>query len=230
MFYFFLVLAVVFAVIFTIRRGKKTDTVSLLLKVIASFCFILLGVSGFLLGKTYSMSLTLLVIIGLVCGLIGDIYLDMKFVYAQDDTIHTFTGFGAFMLGHIFYILFLFLCYGIHPLALIVAVAAGIVIGIAIYLTPKLMKLDYGRFRMISSIYAGILVFVTVYALMLEIAYGHTAAKLLFAVGLVLFLISDLILSQIYFGKDKNTTTNKILNHAAYYAAQILIASSIYFL
>ncbi len=226
-FYLFLALAVVFAAIFTIRRATKTDTVSLLLKTVASLCFILLGFAGRMLGTSHP--LCLYIIAGLVCGLIGDIFLDLKFVYPQDDTLHTFTGFGGFILGHIFYMFFMFLAYGIRPTAIWGSVAAGIVVGFLIYVTPKLMKLDYGKFRLISSCYAALLVFVTVHALMLEITTGHTLAKLLFFVGLVLFLISDLILSQIYFGQDKNTTLNKALNHATYYAGQILIALSIFY-
>lgn len=226
-YYLFLALAVISAAVFTIRRATKTDPVSLLLKTVASFCFILLGFAGRMLGTSHP--LCLFIIAGLVCGLIGDIFLDLKFVYPRDDTLHTFTGFGGFILGHIFYMSFMFLAYGIRPNALWISAAAGAVVGLAIYLTPKLMKLDYGRFRLISSLYAALLVFVTVYALMLEVSAGHTPAKLLFFIGLVLFLISDLILSQIYFGRDKNTTLNKALNHATYYAGQILIAVSIFY-
>lgn len=224
LFYLSLALAVIFAAVFTIRRGTKTDAVSLLLKTIASLCFILLAVTGVLFG--FSDSSGILIITGLVCGLIGDIFLDLKFVYPQDAVLHTFSGFGAFMLGHVFYYIFVFTAYSFRTTGLLIALAAGVLIGIVIFVTPKLMKLDYGRYRVISSVYAGLLVSITVYALYLELATGASASKLLFFIGLVLFLISDLILSQIYFGKDKNTTMNKILNHATYYAGQILIASS----
>ena len=223
----FLILAIVFAAVFTIRRATKTDAVSLLLKTVASLCFILLGCAGRMLGT--SNGLCLFVIAGLVCGLIGDIFLDLKYVYPQDDVLHTFTGFGAFILGHILYMLFMFQAYKIQGTLIWISLAAGVIVGIAIYATPKLMKLNYGKFRLISSFYAALLVFVTVYALLLECTSGHSTAKLLFFIGLVLFLISDLILSQIYFGENKNTTLNKALNHACYYAGQILIAVSIYY-
>lgn len=227
-FYIILALAVVFACVFTIRRGTKTDAVSLLLKTIASLFFILLAIAGILFGGTGGFSI--LLVTGLVCGLIGDIFLDLKFVYPKDQDLHTFTGFGAFMLGHVFYFLFMLFSYKARPVGLLIALGAGILVGILIYVTPKLMKLDYGKFRVISSVYAGVLVYVTVYALYLEVGTIHSIAKLLFFLGLVLFLISDLILSQIYFGNEKNTTLNKILNHATYYAGQILIAASTMYL
>ena len=228
MFYILLVFAVILASVFTIRRGTKTDAVSLLLKTVASLLFILLGLFGVLLSPVKTFPL--LAVAGLVCGLIGDIFLDLKFVYPQDEDLHTFSGFGAFMLGHLFYISFMLFTYGPSLAGAGIACGAGILVGIVIFATPKLMKLNYGKYRSISSIYAGLLVFVTVYALCLELMTGHSLAKLLFFLGLVLFLLSDLILSQIYFGNEKNTTINKILNHATYYAGQILIASSLWFL
>lgn len=224
----FPILAVVFAAIFTVRRSVKTDAVSLLLKAVASLCFILLGFAGKMFGSSTS-AVTLFILAGLVCGLVGDIFLDLKFVYPQDETIHTFSGFGAFILGHLFYMLYLFLFMNVQTTLLLISIGVGILAGILIYATPKLMKLDYGKYRLISSCYAALLVFVTVYALLLEIAGGHSLSRLLFGIGLVLFLISDLILSQIYFGANKNTTLNKALNHATYYAGQILIAMSVFF-
>lgn len=224
----FLILAIVFAAIFTVRRSTKTDAVSLLLKAVASLCFILLGFAGIWFGASASY-VCLLIPAGLVCGLIGDIFLDLKFVYPQDETLHTFSGFGAFILGHLFYMLYLFLFTNVQTTLLLISIGVGILAGILIYATPKLMKLDYGKYRLISACYAALLVFVTVYALLLEIVGGHAISRLLFGIGLVLFLISDLILSQIYFGANKNTTLNKALNHATYYAGQILIAMSVFF-
>lgn len=228
LYYIFLALAVISAAVFTIRRGKKTDAVSLLLKASASFFFILLAVTGLLLGSSHVSAL--FIITGLVCGLIGDIFLDLKFVYPQDETLHTFAGFGAFMLGHVFYFLFMISAYKTNAVGILICLGVGIFAAVIIFVTPKILKLDYGRYRLISAVYAGVLVFVTACSLFLELGTGHSAAKLMFFIGLLLFLISDLILSQIYFGKDKNTTLNKILNHATYYAGQILIAASAAFL
>ena len=49
-------------------------------------------------------------------------------------------------------------------------------------------------------------------------------------VGLVFFLISDLILSGTYFGEGKDRPVDVITNHAAYYIAQFIIATSIAFI
>jgi hypothetical protein len=63
------------------------------------------------------------------------------------------------------------------------------------------------------------------------IAEGWKPQYILMFIGGILFLISDMILSAMYFDKNqsKNTSVNVVLNHATYYAAQFCIASSIMF-
>ena len=52
---------------------------------------------------------------------------------------------------------------------------------------------------------------------------------LMFA-GLVLFLVSDLILSGTYFGEGKNRPVDVVSNHVTYYFGQFLIALSLLYL
>ena len=225
--YIALAAAVILSAVFTVKRASGANYKNLILKVISSFLFILTGCAAF--NANHRPELSLLIIIGLVFGLAGDAFLDMKYVYPKDEIANTFAGFAAFIIGHVFYTLFLLLKYPIGTAHLITAIIVGIVAGVAIFLTPKLMKLDYGQFRVISSCYAAFLVFITVYSILLAIDGGLTSQWLM-GIGLVLFLLSDLVLSQIYFGKDKNTKFNAGINHALYYAGQILIAFSIFFL
>ncbi|MBR3004236.1 MAG: hypothetical protein IKH67_04115 [Lachnospiraceae bacterium] len=225
--YIALVAAVVVSAVFTVKRASGANYKNLILKVISSFLFILTGCAAF--NANHRPEHALLIIIGLVFGLSGDAFLDMKYVYPKDEIANTFAGFASFIIGHVFYTLFLFFKYPAHTAHLITAVIVGVVAGAVIYLTPKLMKLDYGRFRVISSCYAAFLVFITVYSVLMAISFGLTSQWLM-GIGLVLFLLSDLVLSQIYFGKDKNTKFNAGINHALYYAGQILIAFSIFFL
>ena len=225
--YIALAAAVIVSAIFTVRRAKAVTHTNLILKVVSSLLFILLGCASYAAGGRPANAI--FIIIGLVFGLVGDAFLDMKYLYPQDEDAHTFTGFAAFIAGHVFYTLFLFMNYKALPAHIITAVIVGVAAGIIIFATPKLMKLDYGKFRIISSVYAAFLVFITVYALLVAFD-GKDAARWLMGIGLVLFLLSDLVLSQIYFGKDKNTPANAGINHALYYAGQILIAFSIFFL
>lgn len=49
-----------------------------------------------------------------------------------------------------------------------------------------------------------------------------------FTIGMILFLLSDVVLSMMYFGGRPKDKTLCVINHALYYAAQICIASFIY--
>ena len=218
-----LLISLILGAVFTFRRSVKKDVISLLLKTAASAAFILLGFVSF---RASSGAVSIAILPGLVMGLIGDIYLDMKYVFPQYDTMFTFTGFGAFILGHFCYIIFLFSQYPLSVAGLIIALIIGIIAGAWIYMTPDKMKVDYGSFHLISAAYGALLVFITVYSLCLCFA-RFTGARITFFLGILLFLISDLILSQIYFGQDKDTPDNSILNHGTYYLGQILIAASI---
>ena len=63
------------------------------------------------------------------------------------------------------------------------------------------------------------------------IATGFETVWIVMTVGGIFFIISDLILSGMYFDieKSKNTPVNIVLNHATYYIAQFVIAASIMF-
>ena len=214
------------AAVFTIRRGFKKDVVSLLLKTLASICFVILGLCCCLWADNFQSAGV--IITGLIFGMLGDIFLDLKYVDLKNTDAYTAAGFASFIFGHLFFINFIL---GNDPefnMAKIFALAVGIAAGGAIFATPKLLRLDYGKFRFISAFYAAILVFITVYAGIKAFADTRTFTVMFFA-GLVCFLVSDLVLSQIYFGRDKDTPFTAILNHSLYYAAQILIAASIFF-
>ena len=218
-----ILLSLALAAAFTVRRAIRTDDVSLILKTAASAAFIMLG---FVSLRASSGVISIAVLPGLVMGLIGDIYLDLKYVYPKKSTLYTFTGFGAFILGHICYLIFLFSQYPLTAAGLIISLIIALCAGCVIFFMPDKMKVDYGRFHLISSAYGALLAFIVMYSLCLCFA-RFTGARVVFFLGTALFLFSDLVLSQIYFGKDKNTPANSMINHGTYYLAQILIAASI---
>ena len=99
------------------------------------------------------------------------------------------------------------------------------------------MNLDFGPYRWIAAGYG----FVIGTATLLPIAYalhirdlpGHSWQPAVFAVGMVLFLLSDLVLSQIYFQRDRVKADRKInfvLNYLFYFGGQYTLALSLWFL
>ena len=216
---------------FLFLRVKKTDVRSLMLKSATSVMFILTGV--FLaMGKPSLYSA--LIVAGLVCGILGDIWLDMKFMYRQDEKFLTNAGFISFACGHFFYTAAIIT--GAAPsfkaISLLPSLAIAVIASLAVYFGEKLMKLNYGSYKMISALYGGLLFFVTVLGLFTCIFSGFSQNKHLFVffIGGVLFVISDLILSGTYFGEGKNRPVDIVTNHIAYYLAQFVIATSILFM
>ena len=91
--------------IFVYVRVKKGGLAGLFTKTIASVCFILLAVisSTTKTQVSYYGSIAIsMFILGLVCGLIGDIVLDQKVMYEFHSTQYLRAGMVSFSVGHVF--------------------------------------------------------------------------------------------------------------------------------
>ncbi len=170
---------------------------------------------------------------GLLFGLLGDIWLDLKFCYKADDDFYTKMGFLSFAIGHAFY------CAGVvfgvsafNPVAILPALGVALVAALVVFFGEKAMKLHYGAYKIISTLYGAVLFFMAAFAFFTALFTGLGANKhlVVMAIGGVLFIISDLILSGTYFGEGRNRPVDVITNHVFYYAAQFVIASSVLFL
>jgi len=234
----FLGIGLVFLCWFCIERVKGVSIKAAIIKSLTSAYFMIVAVSAFIEARPEKMAqLGLFVIIGLLFGLFGDIWLDLKFVYPDDNDIYTFAGFYTFAFQHILIIAGLLMNYAVFSSAKGVLFAVlPIVLGFGagalnVLFMEKPMKLNYGKFKAVSGVYGGLLISDTLLAGALAAMYGfnNMTLTLMFA-GLVLFLISDLILSGTYFGEGKNRPVDVISNHVTYYFGQFLIALSLLYL
>ena len=201
----------------------------LLTKILASFMFVTVGLVGIIRDQN-AIILSILILLGLFCGFIGDILLDLKVIYKENNDIFLNSGIFSFFIGHLFYLVSL-IVYANNKIELLTPILISL--AIAMVLTPiiilggkKFMKLNFGKFIWQTSAYSFILIFVSALSIYFTIL---NSKFMLIAIGLVLILISDLILSQNYF--KENQENNKILiffNHLIYYAGQIVIASTLF--
>ena len=157
----FAVLCLVITIVFCVLRATKATFYSLTLKILASLCFIFsaiiaLGMIGF------NSTVGILILVGLVCGLAGDILLDLKVMYPQKNDVLFLTGTLSFAVGHIFYFVALLLTNlqaseislaWALPVSLVLAVGLAIVI----QLVSKKMKMDFGKVKWAVIIYSIIL-------------------------------------------------------------------------
>ena len=228
-----LIAGIAATVAFLVKRVKEGGVKAAMLKAFASTLFIATGVAAAasVIGAD-KFSFALFVVMGLVMGLMGDIWLDLKWVYPEANDTYTFAGFGSFMIGHFFYLAGLFIHYAdfTKPLYIVVPAIVALLLGGGVVILEKPMKMVYGKFKAITGVYGFVLGFMTFLSGSLALMHNFKEMTLNFMfVGGVLFLLSDLILSGTYFGEGKRRPVDIVTNHAAYYAAQFVIASAILF-
>lgn len=225
------VLFVASVVLFLSSRTKRATDKSLILKSFASLMFVAIGVLSLL--KVYDVSAKALICLGLVCGLIGDIILDLKVMFPENSK--TYFNFGTLMfgMGHILYFMGILFyvqnqiitgfCWVVLS-SLLLAILLSVLI---VKFSPK-MGLDMTGYKVQCTAYSTLLIFMALTTTVLAVC-GIKLCWLLSA-GFILFFISDLILSMQYFGNKEQNKAMIIANHALYYVAQLLIASWIFFI
>lgn len=216
------ILAVGTAILFSVLRVTHGGITSLMTKTLASFCFVLLGV---VVAFTHPIDdIGMFVILGLVCGMLGDILLDLKSVDETRSESYLNFGMLAFGLGHVGYIAFTTTLVGGAGIStqLIVAGAFALLFTLAIVLFSKpVLGLSLGKFTFQVSSYCFVLTFAAAFSVALAITYAFVWPL---AIALVSFWLSDLVLSLMYFGGKEDSKFLSILNHFLYYGAQIAIA------
>ena len=216
---------------FVVKCNKKRSVGGVFIKNVTSIFFLLTAAFGILASGNYYYGTPL--VIGLAFGMLGDIYLDQKWVYPNDMKKYLYAGFISFGIGHFFFIaamLWQLLQLGFYNWALsFIPLGLGAVVAVGNLLLEKPMKQDFGEFRVIVTIYSFVIATMVGFAILGAVVTAINGSRyfdmfISFAIGAVFFLISDLILSPMYFGKGKNTPVNFFLNHATYYLGQYLIA------
>lgn len=217
------------AILFIAVRAWKGGLISMLLKALASFGFVAMGVIGLAVSELENKIPLGLIVLGLVLGMIGDIMLDLKVIY-DNDKIYLNAGMLSFGLGHLAYFSALtLLAYETEKsLWLPVLVSIGVALCVTAVILiggKKIMKLDFGEYLGQTIAYTILLSFMVEYALVLAIL---EACPWILFIAMALFFLSDVVLSTQYFGGKLHDKLYIVINHVLYYSAQILIALFIF--
>ena len=230
-------LGVIVTIFFLVLRVTKGGLGAMFVKAGASACFIGTAFIAFAYNlekngfDKQNFEYGILMLLGFVFSLLGDIWLDLKYVHKECTRPYTYAGFISFMIGHTFFIPAILLDFENYEVWMIPHIIGSCVLfAIVAGLMEKINKnLDYGEFRVISLIYA-LFVAATMFASINGFfLFGYSKKFLVLMIGSISFVLSDLVLSSIYFEKGKNTKVNVIINHTLYYAAQFLFASTLLF-
>lgn len=210
------VLAVLLAALYIRVNQYGAPPVKLLLKTLASLAFVCLGLLGAArAGGAYAW----LTWIGLILGAAGDVLLQFMDCRPKDREPFFRAGLGAFLIGHVFYIVAFALLGRVTGWAVLLAA----VLFAAMFLLQFPARMDLKGQKVPVYAYAAVISVMTAFAVL---SFGAGARGALVGLGGILFLVSDAILALIFFSpiREKSLPTWNLIT---YYAAQILLAISI---
>lgn len=208
-------------VAFIVVEHKEKYVGAVCLKGTASFIFVIIGAIAS--ASATDITLSSLVFLGLCAGALGDVLLNLRFVFSKIGQKIFLAGIAAFLVGHILYLVALVpKCKSLTVCIIVgVIVAAAVLTYIFKTMSVKL------AFKLFGVLYIGAVVIMT------SVAIGNLISEqspenMLYAIGAVLFTLSDIVL---IFNTFSGTTRFplRITNLSLYYIGQLLIGCSLFF-
>lgn len=184
-------------------------------KCLASTSFVILAIINYVFAvkaKSSKLKIATLMLIGIIFAMGGDVSINSSFEL----------GAAVFALGHLFYF---FTYCKIRKLCLKDFIVSGIIfVGITcfLFLTPIF---DFGEMAIVVVVYCVIICGMTGKSLV-NIFYDPIVSNKLFALGSVMFFISDVMLVLNLFADTTRLTY--ILCHSIYFPAQWILAYGIF--
>ncbi|MDI9540882.1 MAG: lysoplasmalogenase family protein [Bacillota bacterium] len=195
---------------------------AVILKGIASLIFVVLG---FICAqKSVNTEFARMVKMGLIFGMIGDILLNLRYVFEKKGTLIFLIGILVFLTGHIFYLLALLPLCTNKLLAFIIGLILTILILIWIFSKIEARM----AFKIFGVFYIGAIVVMSSVALINYFNNPQTNS-LIYLLGAILFTISDIVLIFNTFGKTSKFYL-RVTNLLLYYLGQLAIALSLLFI
>lgn len=210
-------LCLFFDIGYIITKAKKKNIIGLISKTLAALCFIAIGYFGY---KSNNTLFTQLILAGLVLDGIGDLFLALRNLFAKN--IMFFIGTLSFLAGHIVFIRALTLLNNDYFIECIIG---SVLLGSLIfYLLDKVCRLNK-VFTVVGISYIIIILMMVCLSIGVYLTNAYTN-HLIFMIGAILFVSSDIILVLYNFSrKDKwMHPTYSLL----YFIAQILISFSLH--
>ena len=212
------ILCLCLAALFMWTEKKENYMGAVILKGLASLCFVLVGVMAGNGGQ-----LAKLIVTGLLLGCVADVLLNLRWVFPKKGQLIFLVGILVFLGGHVVYLA------AVLPMADNWAVC--VVVGVV--LTALLMKWIFSKitakkaFKIFGIFYLGAIMLLNCVAVS-NLMTAPSAFTGLFAAGALLFLISDIVLILNTFG-PKSKFSLRVTNLSLYYIGQLLIAWSMLF-
>lgn len=218
-----MIAGMVLQAIFISVEHKEKYIPAVIMKGSAAVIFCVIGTIA-MTTASVNQSFAKLIVFGLCFGALGDILLNLRFVFPKNGQKIFLLGVAAFLTGHILY-----LC-AIAPLSqnLIPCLVIGVILA-ALLLTWIFKTLTVKlAFKIFGVLYIGAIVLMTAVAIGNVFTTPGTAAWM-HAIGAILFTLSDIVLIFNTFGNEQKFSM-RITNLTLYYLGQLLIASSLFYI
>lgn len=222
-----LVLVIALSTIFYMANYFNQDKKKIVLaKGLTSLQFVILGVYCATL-KGFKSDKIMLILVGLFCGLIGDILFGLKYIFIDRKKELYIGGILFFFTGHIAYILSFFE----EKNEIITMILLSFALFVITTLILEKSGVNFGSVRIFSYVYILCCAFL-ICVVGANVWPLHEKRSVITFVGVSSFLISDTLLSYLYFKEMNEGIYRKIkmVNILTYYIGQTLIALSIYFI
>ena len=211
-----ILLCLIFAALFLYQESKEKYVAAVVLKGMASLCFVVLGIIC-----SSGSHLSRLVVIGLILGCVADVLLNLRWVFKKKGQMFFLVGILVFLSGLVLYLA------AVLPLSAnwILCVAIGVI------LTALLMVWIFKQitakkaFKIFGVFYIGAIMLLNCVAVG-NLISAPSAFTGLFAAGALFFLVSDIVLILNTFGSETKQSL-RITNISLYYIGQLLIALSL---
>ncbi len=209
-------LCAVLAFVFLRRESHKQYVSAVILKGLASLCFVLLG-----LLNSSGTKVAERIVCGLLIGCVADVLLNLRMVFPKKGQVIFLVGILVFLSGHILYLTAVFPMCQEKTACVIsgVILTALLMVWIFRQITAK------PAFKIFGVVYIGAIMLLNCVAAD-NLMASPSAFSVIFFAGSVLFLVSDIVLILNTFGSEFRQGLRNT-NIGLYYAGQLLLAMSL---
>lgn len=210
--------------IFLVLEKKQKMVATLYLKGLASITFVVLGAISFI--QTSNFFFAAFILVGLVFDALADVIFNLRFAFKKIEHLSFASGTFLFFIGHVFYLVALVPQITHQWIYLLIGLGFGTIVQIIFFLILENVSKAY---RAYGIVYIAMVSTMTAMGIGDLITNPRTPGAVLFAVGAVFFLISDILLIFNTF-RSKKIYPVRVISFMTYYTGQLLIATSLFLL
>lgn len=217
----------IIVLIYLLITAKKRGENYIKVKMSLSILFVLTSVATYLLGSRNDGKRFTFLFLALLFCLIGDFFLGQVDFDIFSNTKCFKYGVVSFSIAHIFFSVMFYLFIGFELTNFILP----IILMFAVHFLEKFNLIEVRQLKFIITIYAAIIGIMATMAIKVAL-YGNLQSTygMLTKIGAILFLLSDLILAFLYFGKMKNKEKLRVFNLSTYYLGCYILALTAFYL